>query len=236
MTCGSIKISKVFTFNPAPGGSGDPHFMQTIFDHRSNKSQIICYDVVGNSDQFIQIYSDSKRQTKLVGQLKDDYYMHKIFAYLIDNQIEATTDHISLPMNLRVKWNEMVDKQWLQLDNIYVKFDDNFVNIKLNSKDEISFGIKRNKDNVGKYYLDAFVYGLMDDYSGKDGLLGRIGQNKISIYSSIQDAKGEESRKTVVINNKKSVGYEMKRNGISCTLVDVESLLYPFKLNSYIHD
>ncbi|CAD5126278.1 unnamed protein product [Dimorphilus gyrociliatus] len=69
--------------------NGDPHFSQLIYDQQSQTTNLICYDIVGKSDQRIQIIEFEKEKIEISGKLLDDYYMHEINLY--SNIINMTT-------------------------------------------------------------------------------------------------------------------------------------------------
>lgn len=217
---------------PTSGGNGDPHFYQPILNKKFNETQNICYDITGNRGQFVKIFSQLKKNVEIIGQLKDDYYFHEISLQFHNVNIQIKTNQISLSPNLKLKWTKMVKNDWSKHENFFFKSDNNFIIIKKNKTDKISFGIKRITDLLGRFYLDIFVFGLSVDYSDQDGLIGQIGNNKISIYPPVQ-AENDE-RRTVIVNGMKTTGYKKVRNGVSCFLVDVNHLLHPYKLNRYL--
>lgn len=225
---------------PAPGGKEDPHFRQKIFDRKFNETRNICYDVVGDAGQYINVFSQPKQNFQVLGQLKDDYYFHKIITQRKNTIIEITTEKIKLSF-LSLKWNKINGNDWLKHENFVYKMKKNLILIKKQHdekeddkdiEEKFTFGIKRRRDSVGKYYLDILIFGLSTDYSEQNGLIGRIGNNDISVYPPVQSENDE--RRTVVINGITTIGYRKVRDGISCILIDVNYLLSPFKLKDYV--
>jgi len=219
---------------PSAGVDCDPHFNQYIFNRETNETTRICYDVIAEPNQYLEIFTQPKMETRLMGQMKDDYYMHKIILQLGDGIIEADVDQILIFTGARrLLWNSIVHDRWTPFRGILFKQSKNTVEIKRYENDELTFGIVRSRDSVGKYYLDVFINGLSTDYSGLDGLLGRIGNNRISVYPNVQST-AINGKTTVVVNGMKTIGYETDRYGKECAFINVNDLLTPKKLRDYI--
>lgn len=232
--CAGPTATATFTINPASGGNGDPHFDQLIKDATFNDTKQICYDISGGSNDIIQILNEPKKLLKIYGQLKDDYYLHKIFIDLYLSHIEVNIHEIIILPDLKKNWNQIEKKIWTEFSNFHftLKTQKRKKILFFDFHDKISFAIKKNMNELGNFYLDILIFGLTTDYSGKDGLIGRIGNNKITIYPSIQ----ESMKTTIIVNNHKSFGYKKKRNGRICYLIDVKYLLYPYRLENYIRN
>jgi len=214
----------------------DPHFNQYIFNRETNETTRICYDVIAEPNQYLEIFTQPKMETRLVGQMKDDYYMHRIILQLGDGIIEADVDQILIFTGARkLLWKNVAHDRWTPFRGILFRQSKNTVEIKRHENDELTFRIVRNRDSVGKHYLDVFVNGLSTDYSGLDGLLGRIGNNRISVFPNVQSSVINR-KTTVVVNGLKTIGYEKVRNSKECALVNVNDLLHPMKLKKYIVD
>lgn len=233
--CSVFEDQITFNVLPNAGLNMDPHFSQHISNTLTKETTRICYDISTEKNQFIHIFSHQKYGIHFFGQLKDDYYMHKIILQ-IDNQIiQADIDYISFFTDkYALKWDNIVNDDWFEFHGIHFRQYKDTIEVKRRKNDDFSFGIIRRKDQLGKYYLDVLLKGLSTDYTGMDGLLGRIGTNKIEIYPQIQESN-VNSLKTVVINGYKTVGYGKIRGTVRCTFVKVDDLLYPKKLDNYIH-
>lgn len=232
-TCDGESFSTKFTINPASGGNGDPHFAQRIFDRNFNITRPICYDVIGNRNQFIHIYSEPKKQLRIYGQLKDNYYFQKVVIQLKRQKLNFTEKRVFAFSSISFNWIEFQTKNWIKFPGYFIRMRTDMVEIKENLNDQISIGVRRGFNSFGKFYLDVLLFGLNIDYDEKDGLIGQIGNNHISIFPPIQE-NDSENRLIVIVNGKKTIGSKTVRNGLTCTLVDVNDLLNPYKLSDYI--
>lgn len=223
-----------FTFNlfSNPGGNGDPHFNQYILNRLNNETTNICYDVTAEKNQYIKIFSQPKLETELFGQLKDDYYMHKMILKVKNHLIKIDVFNMNTE-NMVLKWNDTANEEWMESNEMLFRKHYRVIEIKRHKDDDLTFEIIRRKDSLNKYYLDVALRGLKTDYTGMDGLLGRVGNNKISVYQQVQ-ALDVSGRTTVLVNGLKTFGYEQIRNGKICTLVKVDDILHPQKLTDFI--
>lgn len=231
-SCSSKSTSVQFTILSPAGVSGDPHFEQFILDEKFNVTKRICYDVIGKSNDIIEIFREPKKKINILGQLKNDYYLHKIIINVYFNQIKATIDHIIISPLFKRTWNELTENIFMDFSNFRIIFkkrkQTETLFIDLHGKQ--SFAIQRKKNELENFFLNVIIFGLTTDYIGKYGLIGRIGNNNITIYPKIQDI----DKTTVYINGIETVGYIKKRNGKICYLIDVNDLLYPFNIKNYI--
>lgn len=233
--CGSNEDTIEFTIASATGANGDPHFIQKIFNHFTNKTDTICYDVAGQKDNFIKIFTDSKYKTQLFGQLKDDYYMHNIIFKISHNMLTASIDYIIFPSNSKIYWDDPIESDWIASENFIFKLKKNFMLLKSNKNDELTYGILRKKDNFKKYFMDIVIYGLSTKYDGRDGLIGNIGNKRISILPAIQSNEIEQIT-TIIINGLRLKGFYKKRKGEPCISLNIKDLISPLKLNEFLLD
>lgn len=216
------------------GGSGDPHFIQPIRDKLQNVTKFLCYDVTGKSNEFIKIFTDSQFKTEVYGQLKDDYFMHNVLLKLRNHTIRIKANEIDFSSRIRFKWDDkqILTNNWLRFNNFFYRLKNNMVLVKTNKVDKITYGVMRKIDKLKKYYLDIALFGLSGNYSGKGGLMGKIGNKNISILPTVQSKDAVKA--TLIVDGRKTFGLEMKRNGEKCIFVPANNLLSPTKANEFL--
>lgn len=210
----------------------DSLFNQIIFDKKFNKTQNICYKVAGDDGQLLHVFSLPKKNIKVFSKFRNDNYFSEISLQIGNGHIEVTVNAIFLSFYSRLEWNEVIGKNWMEYEYFVYKMKKDSILFKINKKEKITFEVKRSINSKGKYFLMIIVNGLSTNYSSDGGLIGKIGNNEISIYPPI--GREEKDGRTVVINGFLSIGYEKIINGSSCIFIDVNHLLSPFKLNQYV--
>ncbi|CAD5126279.1 DgyrCDS14435 [Dimorphilus gyrociliatus] len=134
--------------DPWATASKDPYFKQIVFDSLHSMDRPICYDVTGKPNSYLKIVEYSKIGVEIYGQLKDDYYMHRIIikslVVLQETPIEiiiARTRHSIEQLHLDVSF-KFVPKDYEEmgglLGHIGKKQFKFYSNVQSNSENSIS--------------------------------------------------------------------------------------------------
>lgn len=218
-----------FRIDPPTNGEGDPHFLQTVIDKKTNIPYSICYDVKGESGQIIRIFTDSKLQLQVDGQLMDDYYMHKMTIKFRQYRFQITTRNILNNIMKMDSWDGVKREMWTELNDLVIKRNDNYLRIAQVGDDSLSLIVYRRQRSDGQLYLDISIAGLKTDYTGQDGLIGRIGSNQFHFEDPVQEEKLNTAR-SININGQVFKGKKENRSGRDCILINVREALYPHNL------
>lgn len=209
--------------------SDDPHFIQTLFDDKTNKSQNICYDVNGLSKQSIFILEDKLSQSKIEGILMDDYYIHKIKVIHLGKWMKITNKFI-IYQNEKYNWKENTS---FMTENIRIDFKKYLMSIEMiNEKYSLTTIVTKSKNKFGVEHLNVNFENLSKNEKRYGRILGDINKKSMIILTErIQDNQDI----SVEIENVKLKGKWEKRLNNECILLPFEELLGKNRKTDYIY-
>ncbi|CAD5120651.1 DgyrCDS9214 [Dimorphilus gyrociliatus] len=225
------KLVTVGTPDAENGVSGDPHFVQTVFDAHTNKPLKICYDVTGESGNEIYILEDKFTDTKVTGVLLNDYYMHSIKIYQGHGLYTVNTNDIELENHNKMSWQNMFHyKNGNNLLEMFIRNENIFIMIKNDRFNKLSMMIKKYSNPLVGKYLDVTFGNLLPTRDRFSGLIGHVGKQSIVILDSIQDNQFAMLK----INNETNFVELQKRNNVECWLINFKSLIIPKQPKHFI--
>ncbi|CAD5126308.1 DgyrCDS14461 [Dimorphilus gyrociliatus] len=197
--------------SPWASATGDPHFAQNVVD----KSTI---------------------RIKIFGQLKDDYYMHKIVIQSPSANITVSLKDIHLGQKDTIQWNENSKQMTLQTNQLKCEIVNGKKIIFTELKSLNAIAVEKSKHFLGEMHLDVGFRLMPEDYNEMSGLIGDIGQKKFKFFTAVQI--GEDSLNnemvSIQVDNKFLRGSVVQRNKKSCWLLDVNDILKPLKTTDYL--
>lgn len=213
------------------GAVGDPHFSQYVQDEITKDRKLICYDVTGEAGQSIFILSINKNEYEIYGKLLDDYYLHSF--QIISNGKQLfflTTNNIFYKNRFISVWNGNFNKKNLFLNDFQISIKENSLTFKNLKNDEFKLKIIRNKNYLGKMYLDInFDLEMMK----KEFLGGLIGDISNHFYKFFQNVQNNHKQFILVNKNVKSAEL-IKRGKEKCFLFNVFDLIPKNHFQKYV--
>ncbi|CAD5114079.1 DgyrCDS3225 [Dimorphilus gyrociliatus] len=217
------------------GEEEDPRFMQVVQDQRDLVPKKICYDIKSENYNQLAIYHDLEKNITITGTLLDDYYLHEIDLLSFNSHVFTTTNDITFNGMKTIEWSDCKQRfNWYDT-NFNIDCQDDTLHVWSLRKSNInssSFRIKRSQNvNIG-YYLDISIDNLLN-YQKISGIIGRIGKNEFKFFQSTQEDK-EKKIGSIEVNGRLFPVRFSKRYSQKCWLLNVNDLLFPYKLDSYL--
>ncbi|CAD5126706.1 DgyrCDS14770 [Dimorphilus gyrociliatus] len=222
----SWEIRDVGTPDAPNGANGDPHFMQTILDRRTNKTEKVCYDVTGKSGNKIFILEDKLTSTKVFGILLNDYYMHSI--EIVQKQLiifNIKTNEIIFKNGKQIIWESANHlEEYGKFFHISIIQNNVFLNIKNTIGNRLNVKISRRETDLTGKYLDISFDNITPTNDRYYGIIGHVGHQPIAFMDLIQ----EDDKTTVVkMNNSLFNAKKLTRYENECWLIKFEDLIAP---------
>ncbi|CAD5121187.1 DgyrCDS9722 [Dimorphilus gyrociliatus] len=221
----------------------DPHLNQKvkgIDEDGRNVTRNICYDVYGTEGDQMELISDAILGTSIVVELRDDYFIGKVFFSSKLGLLNVTTTAISNRGQKITHWGkedlyvigeitthvQAVLK--LSLDNLIIEYND--------GKRCQSIRIVRIQQTFGKSYLNVLIEkstnkdGVFDKHHG--GIFGSIANQQ---YQFCYPVQGEENVTVVKINGRfvKAFLKDKPDQDHQCYLISIQDLLFPKHVSSF---
>ncbi|CAD5126554.1 DgyrCDS14652 [Dimorphilus gyrociliatus] len=234
----SLEIPIYFTLNSDPwtSVSGDPHMKQIVLDYPSLITKAICYDVSGSPGDYLHIAGFSLSGIQVYGQLKDDYYMHKIIIKSDSGKITTSTNHIILDNGQLINWTGNMQKSTFKSKEFQYLITRNHVFITSLENGGKMIKIEKSIHSSSENHLDASFKLSPDDYKEMDGLVGDIGKKKYIFHEEIQSDRNIGSKFiSIDIDNKIIKGVKVERGNEECWLINVNDILKPFNISKYLY-
>ncbi|CAD5115700.1 DgyrCDS4647 [Dimorphilus gyrociliatus] len=209
----------------------DPHIIQNIAGVDENNQKVkakLCYDIMGKAGEIMEFIGDEKLGVTVHFQLRDDFYISKVFVKSILGMLTISTGHIEGLRESKMNWGiekevTLNKRQFVQRISVLK----NSISIESKTAEAIlSIRVTR----VPVDYKQGFLNIEIEDIGSNTnllskqhtGILGYIGNKEYIFVDPIQrDAK----TCTLVVNNRLVKAYkEAKR---SCYSVKLEDILYP---------
>ncbi|CAD5126818.1 DgyrCDS14851 [Dimorphilus gyrociliatus] len=217
--------------------TGDPHFEQVVNDISTLEKKHICYDVTGTTGDYIYIAGFSMKGIKIFGQLKDDYYMHKIVVQTPFGNMSFSIDSFTLDNKKTFAWNHSLQNLLLATDQFKYHIKNSKMIVITERRSSFSIKIQKSTHGLGEFHLDVSFKTVPEDYPQMTGLLGDVGKKHFTFYSMIQSNRDESEFKSVavIVNNNLIRGrLQNRKDQISCWLMDINDILKPFKISNYL--
>ncbi|CAD5115524.1 DgyrCDS4491 [Dimorphilus gyrociliatus] len=204
--------------------SGDPHFVQTVFDEANKDRKLICYDVTGEAGDHIEILTQNSSKTIIKGELIDDNYMHLIKITYLDGNIISSTEGTKFSDGLFIDWSNRIEPQKIERDTHSIIYNGPSITIELKNMDDsiqnLNFTIKRLYHTLTGYFLDINFNHLVN-YEGLGGLLGRIGNNKFVFFGTAEEAEDDTDSSKIAVNVNGQTMLSALQRGCSSQLLDI---------------
>ncbi|CAD5126313.1 DgyrCDS14466 [Dimorphilus gyrociliatus] len=217
--------------------TGDPHFEQVINDISTLEKKHICYDVTGTTGDYIYIAGFFMKGIKIFGQLKDDYYIHKIVVQTPFGNMSFSIDSFTLDNKKTFAWNHSLQNLLLATDQFKYHIKNCKMIVITERRSSFSIKIQKSTHALGEYHLDVSFKTVPEDYPQMTGLLGDVGKKHFTFYSVIQSNRDESEFKSVAVkvnNNLIRGRLQNRKDQISCWLMDINDILKPFKISNYL--
>ncbi|CAD5126975.1 DgyrCDS14972 [Dimorphilus gyrociliatus] len=221
--------------DPWATATGDPHFKQIIFDQLHSMNQPICYDVTGTPDSYLKLVEYLKIGTQIYGQLKDDYYMHRVIIKSLLGNITISMNSVTIHNRTQLNWMENSKRLLIQSEGFTYDIFSNEILITILGETPIKVRIERKRHSLEQLHLDVSFKFLPKDYEEMSGLLGHIGKKDYKFYSSVQSNSDISNSKvtTIAIDDNLIFGRKVERNGKYCWLMDVDDILKPLQISQF---
>ncbi|CAD5126746.1 DgyrCDS14801 [Dimorphilus gyrociliatus] len=222
--------------DPWPSASGDPHFKQIVLDYSGPTTKSICYDVTGSPGDYLYIAGFSLSGIQIYGQLKDDYYIHRIFIKSDSNKITVSTNYITLDNGKLFNWTGNMQKTSFKSKHFQYLITGKYVFITSEEHPENTIKIQKSLHSLSEIHLDASFKLSPSDYKEMDGLIGDIGKKNYKFHSEVQlDGNIGSKFISIDIDDNLMKGERVERNKEECWLINVNDILKPFKISKYLY-
>ncbi|CAD5126575.1 DgyrCDS14668 [Dimorphilus gyrociliatus] len=219
--------------DPWTSASGDPHFKQIVLDNISLKTESVCYDVTGSPGDYLHIAGFSSNGIQVYGQLKDDYYIHRIYIKSDCGKISALTNFIIIDNGQQINWN--MQEITFKSKCFEYLITGNTILITSFLQPGKTIKIQKSIHSLSEIHLDARFKLSPKDYKEMNGLIGNIGKKKYKFHSKVQSDGNMGSKFiSIDIDNKLMKGEKVERNKEECWLINVDNVLKPFKISKYV--
>ncbi|CAD5121193.1 DgyrCDS9728 [Dimorphilus gyrociliatus] len=177
----------------------DPHLTQKVSGFSEDGESVtkdVCYDLYGKSGDQMELISDNVLGTSIVFELRDDYYIGKVFYATKLGYFNFTTDTISTSKSSSFKWKKedsFVIGEKEKYPHAIISKNEMDVLIEYYDKDRSqSIRIaKIQQSSFGKSYLNIMIEkstsfkGVFDEHHG--GIFGLIANQDYEFYEPIQE-------------------------------------------------
>ncbi|CAD5121194.1 DgyrCDS9729 [Dimorphilus gyrociliatus] len=176
----------------------DPHLTQKVSgidEDGESVTKDVCYDLYGKSGDQMELISDNVLGTSIVFELRDDYYIGKVFYATKLGYFNFTTDTISTSKSSSFKWKKedsFVIGEKEKYPHAIISKNEMDVLIEYYGKDRSqSIRIAKIQQSFGKSYLNILIEkstsfkGVFDEHHG--GIFGLIANQDYEFYEPVQE-------------------------------------------------
>ncbi|CAD5118085.1 DgyrCDS6822 [Dimorphilus gyrociliatus] len=204
----------------------DPHFLQSVRDSNTKNFVRICYDVVGESNQYIFIAGNRHLNISIYGVLRDDYYMSSVIIKTSAGEVVITVDGVIV--NNRLIELDSLDPFNIDTHDFHISESEKGLAIKHHHANFPTIYIYHQTNDVSSRFLNFELSSL---YQIDTGVMGTIEQKMFEFYERVQENSFAGAVKVDHFLNR---AWLAKRGRNECWLVDTNDLLRPLTINNFI--
>lgn len=206
---------------------GDPHFRQPVIDQLTGKIKEVCYDIKGSGGDILNIIGFKKNNIQVFGELKDDYYMHKIFIPFLFENITITPAKLFIGKHRQIKW----EKENKVLKSKYFNFIFQDTKIYLSSNENFPFNepfkmiIESGIHSLSELHLDVSFKYSVNEYPFMTGIIGKLGQKKISFFNNVQMKNYNLAQNSIILDGKLFKSHLIYRKEKECWFLEAKNFM-----------